>query len=73
LLLQDAALFDEILDDLGLVSVDPAGEGGEEELKTKEVGHVSTAIGAIDAMSQASISRLGLSSVEYSDTRRVDS
>ena len=39
LLLQGAILFDDILDDLGLMAVDPAGEGGEEELKWEEFGH----------------------------------
>ena len=39
LFLQDAILFDEILDDLGLVAVDPAGERGEEQLQWKETGH----------------------------------
>ena len=39
LLFEDAVLFDEVGDDLGLLTIDPAGEGSEEELKRKEVGH----------------------------------
>jgi hypothetical protein len=64
LFLEDAVFLDEVVDDLRLVAVGPAGEGGEEELKTKEVGHVTTAIGGIGALSQMSISRLGPSSAE---------
>ena len=41
LLLEDAVLLDEVIDDLGLVAIDPAGEGGEEQLKAKDVEHVA--------------------------------
>ena len=41
LLLEDPVLFDEILDDLGLATVDPASERDEEQLKRKEVGHTA--------------------------------
>jgi hypothetical protein len=37
LLLQDPILLDEVVDDLGLVPVDPAREGGEEQLETEAV------------------------------------
>ncbi len=37
LLFEDAVLLDEIVDDLGLVPVDPARKGGEEQLETEEV------------------------------------
>ena len=39
LLLEDSVLLDEVRDNLGLFAVDPAGEGGEQELKREEVGH----------------------------------
>ncbi len=39
LFLQDAVLLHEVLDNLVLVAIDPAGERGEEELKREEVGH----------------------------------
>ncbi len=45
LLLQDAILLDQILDDLGLMAVDPAGEGGEEELEWEEFGHCTRIVG----------------------------
>ena len=38
LLFQGAILFDEILDEPGLMAVDPAREGGDEELFLEEVG-----------------------------------
>ncbi len=38
-------LFDDILDDLGLMAVDPAGEGGEEELEREEFGHGTRIVG----------------------------
>ena len=38
LLLQHAVLLDEVVDGLGLVAVDPAGERGEEELEGEELG-----------------------------------
>ena len=41
LLLEDAALLDEVIDDLGLVAVDPAGEGCEEQLKAEDVERVA--------------------------------
>jgi len=34
----------EVIDDLGLVAVDPAGEGGEEELEWEEFGHCTRII-----------------------------
>ncbi len=39
LLFENAILQDEVLDHLGLVPVEPAGEGGEEQLEWEEVGH----------------------------------
>ena len=39
LFLQDTVLLDEVGDDLCLLAVDPAREGGEEELERGEVGH----------------------------------
>ena len=33
LLLENAVLLDELVDRLGLLAVDPAGEGGEEKLE----------------------------------------
>ena len=39
LLLQDAVLLDEVGNDLCLLTVDPTGAGGEEQLK-REVGHL---------------------------------
>ena len=39
LFLEDPVLFDEVGDDLRLFAVDPAREGGEEQLKREEVGH----------------------------------
>lgn len=39
LFLEDAVLFDEVRDDVRLLAVDPAREGGEQELKREEVGH----------------------------------
>ena len=33
LLLQDTVLLDEVVDDLRLMTIDPAGERGEEELE----------------------------------------
>ena len=39
LLLQDAVLLDEVVDHVGLVPVDPAGECGEEQPKREEVRH----------------------------------
>ncbi len=38
LLLQDSVLFDSLVDDLGLMAVSPACEGGEKELKREEIG-----------------------------------
>ena len=37
--LQDAVLLDQVLDDLRLVAVDPAGEGREEEAEWGDAGH----------------------------------
>ncbi len=39
LFLEDAVLLDEVVDGLGLVAVDPAGEGCQQELEREEVGH----------------------------------
>ncbi len=39
LFFENSVLFDEVLDDLGLMSVDPAGERRVEQLKWEEVGH----------------------------------
>ncbi len=39
LLLHHSNLLDEKVDDLGLMAVGPAREGGKKELKWKEVGH----------------------------------
>ena len=33
--------LDQVIDGLGLVSVDPAGEGREEELKREEIGYLT--------------------------------
>ncbi len=41
LLLEHAVLFDEVIDDLGLAAVGPAGEGGEEQLEVDHVGHLA--------------------------------
>ena len=41
LLLQDAVLFDEVLDDVDLVPVDPTGKRRQEQLKWEEIGHVA--------------------------------
>ena len=37
-LLEDAILLAQIVNDLGLLAVDPPGEGGKEELPTEGVG-----------------------------------
>ena len=42
-------LFNQILDDLGLVTVNPAGEGGEEALEWEEIGHVPWIIDPTDS------------------------
>ena len=39
LFLQNAVLLDDVIDHLALVSVDPAGEGREEQLEAEDVGH----------------------------------
>jgi hypothetical protein len=39
LFLEDAILLDEVIDDLGLIAIDPASEGGEKELKREKIGH----------------------------------
>ena len=44
LFLEDAVLLDEVVDRLGLLAVDPACEGGEEELKREEFGHCTLII-----------------------------
>ena len=44
LLLQDAVLFDKVVDDLRLMTIDPTGEGGEEELKAEDVRHDSVIV-----------------------------
>jgi hypothetical protein len=67
LFLEHAVLLDEVVDGLGLVAVDPAGESREEELESEEIGHVPTAIGVIDVLAQASVSRRDLISAEISD------
>ena len=48
LLLQDQVLFDEILDDVGLVPVDPACEGRQEQLEWEEIGHVAWILDSMD-------------------------
>ena len=44
LLLQNAVLLDEIVDDMRLMTIDPAGEGGEEQLKAEDVRHDSVIV-----------------------------
>ena len=39
LLLENAILFDEVLDNLGLVPAEPASERGEEQLEWEDIGH----------------------------------
>jgi hypothetical protein len=39
LFVEDAAFLDDVFDHSGLVAVDPAGEGREEELKVEHGGH----------------------------------
>ncbi len=39
LFLQHAVLFDEVVDDLGLMAIGSACEGGEEELEWEDAGH----------------------------------
>ena len=45
LLLQHAILFDEVINDLRLMAVDPASERGEEELEWEKFGHCTRIIG----------------------------
>jgi hypothetical protein len=45
LLLQHAILFDEVINDLPLMAVDPASERGEEELEWEKFGHCTRIIG----------------------------
>ena len=62
LFLQDAVLLNEVFDGLGLVAVDPAGEGRQEELEPEEVRHdIDRTCGA-----QGRNSSCG-SAVEYSE------
>ncbi len=49
LLFQHSILFNEVLDDLGLVAIYPSGEGGEEELEREEIGHVTGIIDSMDS------------------------
>ena len=44
LLLEDAIFLDQVLDGLGLMSVDPARERGKEELQGEEIGHLTPII-----------------------------
>lgn len=67
LFLENAVLLDEVLNGLRLVAIDPAGEARQEELKTKEIGHVPTGIDTIGVVLQAPRSRPDSSSAEYSD------
>ena len=60
-------------DDLGLMEVDPAGEGGEEESQSEDVWHVMPVIDAFGVASQASCSRPDPSWAEYSDRRVIRS
>ena len=49
LFLEDAILLDEVVDGLGLLAIDPACEGGEEELERGEFGQRNQ---VIDQMSK---------------------
>ncbi len=44
---QHAVLFDEVVDDLGLMAIGPACEGGEEELEWEGVGHQALIMGSM--------------------------
>ncbi len=39
LFLEDTVLFDQVVDGLDLLAIDPASAAGEEALKREEVGH----------------------------------
>ena len=44
MLLEDVVFLDQVIKGLGLVSVDPASEDREEELKREEIGHLTPII-----------------------------
>ena len=66
LLFEDAILLDQVVDGLGLVSVDPTGEGREEKLKAEEVRHNADRTGEAQGRNSSCDS-----AVDYSDPTAV--